>query len=690
MQWNDIDIASGITFGDTWQTHTVTVTGTGSDTLSFADAGTSDGLGTFLDNVSVVASDVPLFTGQSIQPATPNIISFTVVGPTSTVNEGDVANFTISTTPAPTTPLDVTIRVSSSTGHVDTTNHTVTIPTSGSAVLSVQTIDTPIDQPGILQVSILDTATYLVDGIGGVTITIDDPGSDNLHVPPGEPSIHISGPSVIYKGEFVPYHITYADISNVSSDDPGLQWNDSGTWRDIFYLDFAGGFMTSPMIITPSSLSGGFAQFGNINTDYQIRVKYAYLPSGGSWVTVYSDPITVRVLPAFLARSGPTTVEHLKPLYGDGIWFDFIGPTDDVQRIDWKVNGKTYKTVQRECEVTRDGRVCGIPERPAGGGGNTDQEIWFKIGGQDRGSGGSIPRDIPNMFSVGEHIVTAEVTYRDGSKRTYSIPAATQGSDTTFTVTPRTVGPIHIESLDLGSALHLHASANAGGGGSGNYISWFVNGDKVQGPGTDVRYDLRPSKPTSHTDSPVTYNVTVVLSYGNPAGDTRAHIAGTGTKIFTFNPPPAPLPPELQITESVTMYGDTAEIKYAFLHSDGGLSLAWKTSQWQIKSGYVQIAERDGSNPVNLGGSYAGWIGDCGVRNLGFGRGYVPIICDIDNPSHRSTLRDKGYAFTTHHYYELSSSKVTAINALDDPYVFVRTDSDSTFKPVVKLSKPRG
>ena len=54
VQWNGADIVSGITFGDTWQTHTVTVTGTGSDTISFIDAGTSDGVGTFLDNVSVI------------------------------------------------------------------------------------------------------------------------------------------------------------------------------------------------------------------------------------------------------------------------------------------------------------------------------------------------------------------------------------------------------------------------------------------------------------------------------------------------------------------------------------------------------------------------------------------------------------------------------------------------------------
>ena len=59
VTWNGVDIAPNLTFGNTWQTHTVNATGTGSDTISFADASTSDGIGTFLDNVSVVRTTTP-------------------------------------------------------------------------------------------------------------------------------------------------------------------------------------------------------------------------------------------------------------------------------------------------------------------------------------------------------------------------------------------------------------------------------------------------------------------------------------------------------------------------------------------------------------------------------------------------------------------------------------------------------
>ena len=59
VTWNGVDIAPNLTLGNTWQTYTVNVTGTGSDTISFADAGTSDGIGTFLDNVSVMRTGSP-------------------------------------------------------------------------------------------------------------------------------------------------------------------------------------------------------------------------------------------------------------------------------------------------------------------------------------------------------------------------------------------------------------------------------------------------------------------------------------------------------------------------------------------------------------------------------------------------------------------------------------------------------
>ena len=54
VSWNGTDITPAISFGNTWKTATVQVTGTGSDTVSFTDTGVSDGTGTLLDNVSVM------------------------------------------------------------------------------------------------------------------------------------------------------------------------------------------------------------------------------------------------------------------------------------------------------------------------------------------------------------------------------------------------------------------------------------------------------------------------------------------------------------------------------------------------------------------------------------------------------------------------------------------------------------
>ena len=66
VTWNGVDIATGVTFGNSWSTYTTQVVGTGSDTLAFADTGTSDGVGTFLDNISVIRTYNPIQQVQNL------------------------------------------------------------------------------------------------------------------------------------------------------------------------------------------------------------------------------------------------------------------------------------------------------------------------------------------------------------------------------------------------------------------------------------------------------------------------------------------------------------------------------------------------------------------------------------------------------------------------------------------------
>ena len=588
VQWNGADIASGITFGDTWKTHTVTVTGTGSDTISFIDAGTSDGLGTFLDNISVVAT--PLYTAQSIPQR----------------SEQD------------------------------------------------------------------DT---------------------------GNPSIHVSGPSVIYIGSIARFNVTYHNLPPLDSLD--VEWREPGSlnWSAVPHLggnsQMGDHFTLSGLSTTGASNSIGYGDPGT----YELRVRYGNA-SHTQTIKLVEPPNTIsesgarnaqhmeflRVNASYWVYKAPgaTTIPHLESLSGDGIRFNLGGPHGDVYRIDWRVDGKTYKTAERESEVTSNGRVdLGI-------------ETHFKIGGQDEGSGGSVQRDTPNTFGMGTHSVTAEVTYKDGSRLILGSP----GHPNSFIVTARDAGNFMLTAMHLSADQYtlddgksfksrpdrLEFSTNAtASGGNGNYLIWYVNGEKHSGPCTGCSFL------TINNPKPGTYTVYADVTYGGKDG-SKYKLGTTPTKTITINPPPPPMPSHLQITKSVTMYGDTAEIDYGYL-GKSDFSLAWKTSQWQIKSGYVQIAERDGSNPINLGGSSAGWIGECEepYRNPGqLTIRYRYVACDLDNPSHRSETRYNGYAFSTHHSYVISDSKVTAINALDDPYIFIRTDSDSTFKPVVKLSKPRG
>lgn len=56
VTWNGVDVSPGLSLGNSWETTTVQVTGTGSDVLSFVGSGTPDGLGTFVDDVSLTGT----------------------------------------------------------------------------------------------------------------------------------------------------------------------------------------------------------------------------------------------------------------------------------------------------------------------------------------------------------------------------------------------------------------------------------------------------------------------------------------------------------------------------------------------------------------------------------------------------------------------------------------------------------
>ncbi|MYH87323.1 MAG: S8 family serine peptidase, partial [Acidimicrobiaceae bacterium] len=108
----------------------------------------------------------------------------------SGVTEGGDASFTVSASPVPSAPLSVSVSVSQ-TGDfgVTTGSRTVTVPTSGSVLVTVATSDDDIDEvDGSVSVTVNGGSTYTVSGIAGsatVNVADDDdppPASDGCTV----------------------------------------------------------------------------------------------------------------------------------------------------------------------------------------------------------------------------------------------------------------------------------------------------------------------------------------------------------------------------------------------------------------------------------------------------------------------------------------------------------------------------
>ena len=173
--WNGVDIAPGIVLGSTWQTYTATVTGTGSDTISFADTGTSDGVGTFLDNVSVIVAAAPQpQQQQQQQPPTPPPTPVITISGGNSITEGGTISFTISSSPAPASPITVNVQVSETGSFGATGASTVTI-SSATTTYTVTTTDDDTDEPdGTVTATIQSGNGYTIGTSNTATITVSD------------------------------------------------------------------------------------------------------------------------------------------------------------------------------------------------------------------------------------------------------------------------------------------------------------------------------------------------------------------------------------------------------------------------------------------------------------------------------------------------------------------------------------
>ncbi len=125
----------------------------------------------------------------------------------TTVTEGSDTTFTVTASPAPTSPLTVSLTVSQSGNFAATTGtDTVTIPTTGSATYTVSTTNDSIDEPDGSVTATLSTGTgYTVSGSNNAaTVAV----SDDDDPPPATPVIGIAAGSGVTEGADATFTVT--------------------------------------------------------------------------------------------------------------------------------------------------------------------------------------------------------------------------------------------------------------------------------------------------------------------------------------------------------------------------------------------------------------------------------------------------------------------------------------------------
>ncbi len=140
------------------------------------------------------------------QPATttdPAPVPEIAIAAGSGVTEGGSASFTLTATPAPAAPLEVTVTIAATGAFgVAAGERTVTIPTTGSATLTLATLGDGTDEPdGSVTVTVDAGTGYTVGSASSGTVAIAD---DDL--PP--PEISVSGGTGVTEGQNAVFTVT--------------------------------------------------------------------------------------------------------------------------------------------------------------------------------------------------------------------------------------------------------------------------------------------------------------------------------------------------------------------------------------------------------------------------------------------------------------------------------------------------
>ena len=152
------------------------------------------------------------------------MVTIRASGPTSIV-EGATASWTLSADPAPTAELTVNLNWTQSGDFLpESRPQTVTIPVSGEATVSVDTVDDGTDEPsGTVRLSVVGGSGYSVGTSNTATVTV----SDNDGTAEPVVTIRASGPTSIVEGATASWTLS-ATPAPTAELTVNLNWTQSG------------------------------------------------------------------------------------------------------------------------------------------------------------------------------------------------------------------------------------------------------------------------------------------------------------------------------------------------------------------------------------------------------------------------------------------------------------------------------
>ncbi len=199
-------------------TQTVTIPASGSATLTVATANDTtdeaDGSVTATINagngytVSTTAGSATVDVSDNDDPVPPPTTPEVSITAGGDITEGDTATFTVVADPAPTTALSVGIAITQSGDFAVGAGMTVAIPTSGSASVSVATLNDGVDEAdGSVTATINSGQGYTVSATAGsATVTVAD--DDPVPPPRATPEVSVTASSGITEGADAVFTLT--------------------------------------------------------------------------------------------------------------------------------------------------------------------------------------------------------------------------------------------------------------------------------------------------------------------------------------------------------------------------------------------------------------------------------------------------------------------------------------------------